>query len=129
MTDITDEMIAKAATALSTYQSNDPDQWKWYIEHARLALEAALAGRVVVDLPQPKGWRNRLTGDMHIWPIGGWSVTAEPGRVSISQSTDGLGGGMGFQPGQARQFGPALIAAADLADRLAVSPKGGETND
>jgi hypothetical protein len=82
MTGITDEMIQKAAVALSTYMSNDPDQWKWYVDKAHLALEAALAGRTVVDLPQtgndvdvlPTKW------DVSILPRGdinrlAWSIT------------------------------------------------------
>lgn len=70
------------------------------------------AGRTVVDLPEPTAWRNRLDGDVDIWPIGGWSVTASPDGVGISTSRDGLGGGLGFRDGgQASEIGAALIAA------------------
>lgn len=139
-THITADMIAKGADGirdLLTILGVDPDE---LIEHndaptvaAQLAesvLQAGLAGCTVVELPEPKAWRNRLTGDMHIWPIGGWAATAEPGKVSISQSPDGLGGGLGFTPDTAREFGRAFLAAAALAEHLAgsVSPKGDNTN-
>jgi len=53
MTGITDEMIQKAATALATYICCNPDLWKHYTEHARLALEAAAEPTAVVA---PRRW-------------------------------------------------------------------------
>lgn len=82
-----------------------------YLRQARRILEAALAGRTVLDLPKPTAWRNRIDGDVDIWPIGGWSVTASPDGVGISTSRDGFGGGLGFRDGQAPEIGAALIAA------------------
>lgn len=38
---LTDKAVQRAAVALSTYTCGNPDQWKFYVDHARLALEAA----------------------------------------------------------------------------------------
>lgn len=77
-------------------------------------LVAVLAGRTVIDPPDPNAGRDRLDGHMDIWVIGGWSVSSHPNGISISMSTDGYGDGVMFrEPERARTFGIALIAAAD----------------
>lgn len=136
MNDITDEMIRKGAAAIAdllTMLGVDPGE---RIEHndapsvavqlAELVLQAGLHGCAVVDLPEPESQRERLTGVMHVWPIGGWSVTASPDGVGISTSRDGLGGGLGFKDGQASEIGAALIAAdRRLAAKQSTDAAGG----
>lgn len=127
MNDITDETIRKGAAAIGdllTMLDVDPGE---RIEHndapsvavqlAELVLQAGLHGCAVLDLPEPESQRERLTGVMHVWPIGGWSVSAEPDRINIATNRDGFGGGMGFTPEHARLFAAAMLAAADLAEQ------------
>jgi hypothetical protein len=114
MTGITDEMIGKATEILNRAHT--------YLSTRDLAEEiitTLLAGRTVLDLPEPTAWRNRMDGDVDIWPVGGWSVTASPSGVEICTSRDGLGGGgLTFRAEQAREFGTAILAAdARLAAR------------
>jgi hypothetical protein len=105
-----EEYTGRSLTRRVSYVLRDGEKFGVQPDFAVLGLQ---------DRPEPKSWRNRLGGDMFIWPIGGWSATATPDQVSISTSTDGMGGGLSFQPGKAREFGHALIAAADVAEQLA----------
>lgn len=117
---ITEEMIEQGAQALYA-ESRDPFSRPWgelatadqdlFRRHAKYVLAGALAGRTLVDLPEPTAWRNRMDGDVDIWPVGGWSVTASPSGVEVCTSRDGLGGGFTFRDGQAPEIGVALIAA------------------
>jgi hypothetical protein len=93
------------------------------LDELRQALRRV--GRTVVELPEPTAWRNRLGGDLDIWPIGGWSVTAGGGTVSISTSTDGLGGGLGgFEPDRARAIAAAMLAGTERIERAGGSQVG-----
>jgi hypothetical protein len=133
MNGITDEMIARGAAEIAdllTMLDVDPDE---RLEHdgpstaaalAESVLQAGLAGRAVVDLPEPTARRNRMDGDVDIWPIGGWSVTASPSGVEICTSRDGLGGGFTFRKERAREFGVAILAAdARLAARQSTTTR------
>lgn len=52
-TSITDDMVERAAVRLAEVFAGDEGQWRGYWQGARRALEAALAGRVPVALPEP----------------------------------------------------------------------------
>jgi hypothetical protein len=133
---ITDEMIEQGAQALYA-ESRDPFSRPWeelatadqdlFRRHTKYVLAGALAGRTVVDLPEPTAWRNRMDGDVDIWPVGGWSVTTSPSGVEICTSRNGLGGGgLTFRAEQAREFGVAILAAdARLAARQSSGVSGG----
>jgi hypothetical protein len=138
MSDITDEMVEAGMRAMvdlgcdgcdpdcSCRELDEKDEGD-FRRAVRTALEGALAGRVVVDLPEPTAWRNRMDGDVAIWPVGGWSVSASPSGVEICTSRDGLGGGgLTFRAGQAREFGVAILAAdARLAAQQSSGVAGG----
>lgn len=133
MSDLTEEMLERAARAFTgAYDSVPRDIRAWAkgdIETmVRAALSAALAGRTVVDLPEPV---DVITEPFDApsyahWDVDSYVVTAvvfrDGPRVNVR-------GGPLMYPDEAEKRGATLIAAAQTARRLAaesVSQKGGD---
>ena len=143
--DIPEEMVEKATQALRDAGFVDPDDdtvptfaasedvskyssrfdvWVPARDAVIAVLSAALAGRQVVDLPEPDVRREQLDGAVDVWNIGGWSVTANADRVAIVTGRDGVGDGLAFYADRARKIAAALIAGAERLDRAAGSGSG-----
>jgi hypothetical protein len=123
--DIPEEMVEKAARALlRSWDDADEDTQAQARSAAEDALSAALAGRQVVDLPEPDARREQLDGAVDVWNLGVWSVTANADRVAIVTGRDGVGDGLAFYADRARKIAAALIAGAERLDRAAGSGSG-----
>jgi hypothetical protein len=102
---ITDEMIGQAAEAIRTRCAADE-----FYDIAEIAVRAALAGRTVVDLPEPDGQDEEMS--WWEWTDGGRVQVYREGRYDASRST------------RFRAQAAAMLAAADLADRQVAESSG-----
>jgi hypothetical protein len=112
--DITDEMIEAAARALAhTPWDLAPEGLRSVIrDQATRALEAGLAGRTVVELPEPEGRDD--------WPMPmdcGVKVTYDDGHPVVVLVDEGQP--TNWSPWGARELAVRLLAAADRVDHLA----------
>ena len=121
-TNITEEMIRKAAAALKKGTVDNADMGTGYWgKQAEVALRAALAGYTVTRLPDADG----VDDGVYVWAL-------PSGEVQASQ---GAGEGLIYEahgdyllPDEGEQYGAVLIAAARTARRLASESSGGETH-
>lgn len=122
--DITDEMIRRAGwDAFHAAIEGGYDSPQVYGQTLEAIIAAFTAGRVVVDLPGPDV---RYYGGSLKWNASGRRIVA---RVDNQGRPYVLLDEQIWLDGEAESVGLALVAAAREARRLAVSPKGGETND
>lgn len=114
--DIPEEMVEKAARAFAVSDGYDWSDvsglWQQrYRVLARAALSAALAGRTVIDLPEPIANGDYETDYSSVWIDSGNRIASAYGSL---------------RPEVAESYGAALIAAAHAARRLAAE-SGGES--
>jgi hypothetical protein len=111
--DITDDMIAAFRSALFVATGKRVPKFA-----VMQAFGAALAGRTVVELPEP----SRVVERRPVWDVALWSkVRAGEGRVYTGVSDADM------HPGMAEAYGQILIAAAREARRLAGSVGSGNS--
>jgi hypothetical protein len=84
------------------------------------SIEEWLAGRTVLELPQP------VNGDQ--WCVGLFVLTSMPGEVELSWG-DQDEGSASWPVGEARDLFTAGLAACDVAERLASESSGDGEND
>lgn len=117
--EVSEEMVERAARSLADHIDMGlpvPDYLRHY---ARGAVEAALAGRVVVQLPEPSDIDTGQHGGLR--PVARWVV--HDFEVSAVNTPSGphvnVRGGAYLRAEQAERRAGALLAAAGEARRLA----------
>lgn len=111
---IPEEMVRAGAIALNGgHERHALDRWE---REVRCVLEGALAGRAVIDLPEPDDSNDTL-GGLAEWSLPNDTIGIDqdiPGRPVYSEAI-----GAHLSVDEALAEGAALIAAARTARRLA----------